>query len=80
VDQVYRPLDFEDNFSLTLGDFFRSIEMQIYFELDIDIFYCNSFSERVKFYSLNPPLNITYDNTFDFEQIKCRAQVNASMY
>lgn len=54
--------------------------MEIYFELDIDIFYCNSFSDRVRFYSINPPLNITYNNAFDLASLKCRAEVNRAMF
>jgi hypothetical protein len=52
----------------------------VYYQPNLDIWnLCSGFDKRLKFYSINPELNITIHSSFDFEQLKCRADVDESI-
>ena len=76
--QSYTPLDFSENPSLTVGDFLEAADINVYFELGLDIWSwnCSVYDSEVKFYTLNPPMNISFNSTFDFSKLRCRVDIN----
>ena len=80
--QTYQPLDIENGAargSLTVGQFFQATDIKVYFDRDLKIFNCSSFNQFIQFYTLNPPLNVSYTSQFDYKQLKCVADVDPAM-
>ncbi len=51
--EEYRPIDFNDN-NLTVGGFFRTIDLHIEFYLPYILSECSDYNENITFSSTNP--------------------------
>ena len=67
---------------MTVGNFFKASDIKVYFAISLDVYTwnCTAYDDRVKFYTLNPPLNLSFHSQFDMDEFKCRTEMNQSMF